>query len=178
MLESEGGGCHFTLHSFCAFMISFYPCWRHHFVSSLTTLHYQVEGRDKARNRLALLLAQAGKDSSAAAVMRTLGYRYRLARCVLHYNTVTKLPQTPYAPSVADKYVRAFDSALPIGMLKHLQVYICISPHLMFVCTVNRLLFLNGLQSIQCERLLNFEPCYVDGFCRGWHDSRVFLGLS
>jgi hypothetical protein len=82
----------------------------------------KVEGRSKARGRLSLLLAQAGRDAEAARVMWALGCRYRLSRSVLHYALPPRtLGSSAYAPSSADAYVRVFDSALPPALLGHLQ---------------------------------------------------------
>ena len=72
-----------------------------------------------ARSRLALLLAQEGRDDEAAALMSALGARYRLARQVLRYPLPP--PGPAEAPAEAPPVVRALDSALPASMVAHLR---------------------------------------------------------
>jgi hypothetical protein len=80
----------------------------------------------RAAERLALLLCQeGGRDAEAAGIMtRTLGCRYRLARGVLAYELPRRGEKAPAAPPgapPADKYVMAFDRALPAAMFEHLS---------------------------------------------------------
>jgi hypothetical protein len=70
-----------------------------------------------ARGRLALLLCQQGRDAEAAALMRQLGARYRLARCVLRY----PLPPPATRPATPPAVVNALDGALLPSMLAHLR---------------------------------------------------------
>lgn len=69
----------------------------------------------EARSKLALLLAQAGREEEAVAHMLRLGCRYRLADVVLRY----ALP--PEASSVDCEYAASFDGVLEPAALGHLQ---------------------------------------------------------
>lgn len=82
------------------------------------------KGCDAAAEALAVLLIQRGAADQARAVLRRLGFQYRLHDDVLRYRICpgrSQAGEPPTAHPPADQFVRAGDNALPAGLLQRVQ---------------------------------------------------------
>lgn len=90
-------------------------------VEVLEPLSLSEADRKECSEKLALLLCQENRNEEAAKLLKVLGYEYRLAREVLHYD----LTSTPQNSMDGQKLVRTKSNVLETDALQHMRYSHC-----------------------------------------------------